>query len=210
MAWCGEAGSGEVGHGEVRCRCGMARQGRAREEKWVAIERAAVIIEGLSPLLMHRYPLEPVEAIEKMPPKEQAEIAAYRLPTGELFVPGLALQRCLVAAATYSKGKGRASLQKPVAACVLVNPMQLRLGTSDYEVDAQAVVVPATKGRIVRYRPRLDKWRLDFELEWDPLLLTESQVRRIVDDGGTRVGLLDFRPERKGPYGRFVVVNWSR
>jgi len=31
----------------------------------------------------------------------------------------------------------------------------------------------------------------------------------VVDDAGVRVGLLDFRPERKGSFGRFMVVEWK-
>lgn len=123
----------------------------------MANERVNLKIRGISPLLMHRFPLEPVQAIDKKSKEEQAEIAAYRdEDTGELYIPGVAIQRALIAAATYSKGKGRASLQKPVAACVFVDPDQCGLGTKTYKIDARAVVVPATKGRIVRYRPRLD------------------------------------------------------
>jgi hypothetical protein len=87
-------------------------------------------IKGISPLLMHAYPLmgQP-DGYQKWPPEKQAEFAAYRTPdTQELYIPGLAIQRCLVNAATYSKGKGRASLQKPVAACVMVTPEYCLLG----------------------------------------------------------------------------------
>ena len=70
-------------------------------------------ITGLSPLLMHSYPLVPVEALEKKTPAEQAEIAAYRdAASRNLFIPQMAMQRALVAGAAYSKGKGRASLQE--------------------------------------------------------------------------------------------------
>ncbi|MDD4484272.1 MAG: hypothetical protein PHD55_07900 [Methanoregula sp.] len=159
---------------------------------------------------MHRFPLEPVQAIAKMSKEEQAEIAAYRdEESGDLYIPGVAIQRALIAAATYSKGKGRASLQKPVAACVFVDPDQCSLGTTTYKIDARAVVVPATKGRIVRFRPRLDAWEIAFSLDYDPDLLTEQQLRTVVDDAGARVGLLDFRPERKGPFGRFMVTFWE-
>lgn len=177
----------------------------------MANERIKTEIRGISPLLMHRFPLEPVQAIDKKSKEEQAEIAAYRdEDTGELYIPGVAIQRALIAAATYSKGKGRASLQKPVAACVFVDPDQCGLGTKTYKIDARAVVVPATKGRIVRYRPRLDAWETAFALDYDPELLTEQQLRTVVDDAGARVGLLDFRPERKGPFGRFMVTAWER
>lgn len=170
----------------------------------------AVTIEGISPLLMHAYPLAPIEALEKRPPEEQAELAAYRDPeTKELYIPGIAIQRALVSGASFSKGKGRASLQKVAAACIFVNPERVGLGTKHYEIDARPAVVPATRGRVMRYRPRLDRWRASFEISYDPTLLTEVQLRRIVDDTGSRVGLLDFRPERKGPFGRFHVIEWK-
>lgn len=170
----------------------------------------AVTIEGISPLLMHAYPLVPIEALEKRPPEEQAELAAYRDPeTRELYIPGIAIQRALVSGASFSKGKGRASLQKVAAACLFVFPERVGLGTKDYAIDTRPVVVPATRGRVIRYRPRLDRWRASFEIAYDPTLLTEVQLRRIVDDTGSRVGLLDFRPERKGPFGRFQVVEWK-
>lgn len=176
----------------------------------MATQMATITMEGISPLLMHAFPLTPVKSIEKKSPAEQAEISAYRDPdTNELYVPGVAVQRGLIGAATYSKGKGRATLQKPVAACVLITPERIRLGVSEYAIDSRPVVVPATKGRIVRHRPRLDQWKITFDLEWDPELLTEDQVRQVVDDMGRRVGLLDFRPERKGPFGRSVVVSWK-
>jgi hypothetical protein len=40
-------------------------------------------------------------------------------------------------------------------------------------------------------------------------LLTEKNLRKIVDDGLQRVGLLDFRPEKKGSFGRAMVVKWN-
>jgi len=176
----------------------------------MGMAKAEVTIEGLTPLLMHRFPLEPVEAIDKKPMAEQAELAAYRTPSGELYLPGTALQRAFIGGAAFSKGKGRASLQKVAAACLMVTPEYLGLGKdTTYTIDSRAVVIPSTKGRIVRHRPRLDKWQTTFSLEWDDTLLAGPQVRRIVDDTGQRVGLLDFRPERKGPFGRFVVTHWD-
>lgn len=167
-------------------------------------------LKGTSPLLMHQFPMQPIEGMDKMLPEKQAEYAAYRVPgTNELYVPGIAVQRALVKAAAFSKGKGRATLQKPVAACVLVTPERIGLGVTEYAIDARPVVIAATRGRIVRYRPRLDQWEITFIIEYDDVLLKESEIRRVVDDMGSRVGLLDFRPERNGPFGRSVVVKWD-
>ena len=175
----------------------------------MATKTVVVTIKGISALLMHKFPMVPVEALEKKPPQEQAELAAYRTEDGQLYVPGLAIQRALVQGATFSKGRGRASLQKEVCACVMVTPEYCILDNQAYAVDSRPVVVPATKGRVLRHRPRLDGWQVSFSVEYDDALLTETQLRKIFDDTGSRVGLLDFRPERKGPFGRFMVTSWE-
>ena len=160
---------------------------------------------------MHAYPLVPIEALEKKSAAEQAEYAAYRDPqTQELYLPGPALQRAFVSGAAYSKGKGRGNLSRVAAACLLVTPERISLGTKTYAVDTRPVVVPATKGRVLRHRPRIDKWSCSLELEFDENLLTPGQLRRIVDDTGSRVGVLDFRPEKRGPFGRFMVTFWEQ
>ena len=177
----------------------------------MSINKNDVTIKGLSALLMHAYPMvDPPKGWEKWAPGEQAKVAEYRDPEAkECYVPGVAIQRALVNAAAYSKGRGRASLQKPVAACVIVSPERCTLGVKTYAVDSRPIVVPATKGRIIRHRPRFESWQCSFTLEYDTELVSESEIRRVVDDAGSRVGLLDFRLEKKGPFGRFVVISWN-
>ena len=172
-------------------------------------KKIEVTIQGISPLLMHAFPMVEVKAIEKKTPEEQAEHCSYRTPENKLYIPGVAIQRCLINAASYSKGKGRASLVKVAAACLLVEPEYCILKQQKYTIDIRPVVVPATKGRILRYRPRFDKWDCSFVVEYDPDLITEEQLRIIVDDAGRRVGMLDFNPVHKGPFGRFMVKNWE-
>ena len=164
-----------------------------------------VSIRGLSPLLMHPHRPTP-EGFEKLTPEAQAEFNTYRdEKTQELYIPCENLSRALVAGAAYSKGKGRASLQKVVAACVLVSPIRIGLGTEIYAVDGRGVVIPATRGRVMRYRPRIEEWKAAFQVDYDETLLSQTQIERVIADTGTLVGLLDFRPEKKGPYGRFAV-----
>jgi len=175
----------------------------------MATKGIEVVIAGRTPLLMHAFPMVTIEAEQNRTPQEQADLHVYRDPDARLFVPAINIQRALIAGAVYSKGKGRASLQKNAAACVLISPERLLLGTDKYEIDSRPVVIPATKGRIVRHRARFDDWRLTFEVEYDDVLLNADQLRRIVDDTGSRVGLLDFRPEKKGMFGRFMIVEWK-
>lgn len=46
-------------------------------------------------------------------------------------------------------------------------------------------------------------------MELDDDFMTGNLLRAIIDDSGKRVGLGDFRPACKGPFGRFVVTNWK-
>jgi len=173
-------------------------------------KKIEVELKGITPLLMHRYPLEPVEGFNKMTREEQAEIGAYRdSKTKELFIPGGNIQRALVAGATYVKGKGRASLQKQTAACLFIEPERVYLGTNEYTVDSRRAVNPTTKGAIIANRPRLDRWSCKFFISYDEVLLSEKNIRDIVENTVSKVGFLSFRPEKKGPYGRSMIVKWD-
>ena len=59
------------------------------------------------------------------------------------------------------------------------------------------------------HRPRLDEWRLEFTLDVDETMFAPDFVRLLVDDAGTKIGLGDFRPDRKGPFGKFAVTSWK-
>lgn len=168
-----------------------------------------VTLKGLHPgLLMHSYPLVPIEAMEKKSAREQAELSAYK-NDGHYYLPGTAIQRALVGAASYSKGKNRGSLSRVVAACVFVSPEVNVLNGNPPHIDTRPVVVPATKGRVLRHRYCFEDWKITVNIAYDPDMLTEAQLRRVVDDCGSKVGLLDYRPEKRGPFGRFAVVGWK-
>ena len=176
----------------------------------MSIDVVDIKIKGTGGMLMNHHPVEPIEAIEKKTREEQAEYATYRIPdSGELFIPGINVRAALIQGGKYSKGKGRATLSKTVAACVMVSPEYLNLGTKDYVIDTRWARNPTTGGSILRHRPRLDDWEVSFRLEYENSLLSEKQVRKIVDDTGHLIGLLDYRPEKKGMFGRFMVTEWK-
>lgn len=169
-----------------------------------------VTIQGLPPgLLMHRFPMEPIEALEKKSIEDQAELTTYRTPQKELYIPGTAIQRALVEAGKYSKGKGRASLQGIISACLFINPEYIILTPNKYIIDSRPVVVPATKGRILRHRALLPEWKADFIISYEEKLVTEQQIRKVLEDACSLVGFLDFRPAKKGPFGRAMIIEWK-
>lgn len=180
-------------------------------------------ISGLSALLMHRWgeANESEEAsraihIQSRDPREQAESVCYRRPDGSLYIPGAAVARMLREAGSSHKQRGsRKSLKFVLPAAVLVLEDDISLldahgkPLSKFEVDSRPIVIPSTKGRIMRHRARINSWGAEFSLEIDTSMVEVDLVHQLVVEGGTRIGLLDFRPERGGPFGRFSVVSWK-
>lgn len=172
-------------------------------------QHVQVRIRGDSPLLMHAFPATVPENLDKLPPAEQARVHIYTDPKGKIVVPAECVRLTFVNGAVYSKGKGRGSLAKNVAAGLHIEPEYCDLMPQEYVIDSRPVVIPATRGRIVRHRAKWPEWELAFRVAFNDNLLTESQVRRIVEDSGKLVGLLDYRPAKRGPFGRFGIVEWK-
>jgi hypothetical protein len=68
-----------------------------------------------------------------------------------------------------------------------------------------AVPVKVGTARVVRTRPRFDKWSATFRLQMMDNVANENDVRDWVRDAGLYVGLCDWRPR----YGRFRVKEFN-
>lgn len=180
-----------------------------------------VTIEGVSPLLMNRFTEANEVAVsggtavsfrgDRGTPREQATPKRYADKEGNLFIPGPNIYACLIAAGTFHKaGKSKVTTMKTslIPAGILLEEMVCQLDTNEWEVDSRSVVIPSTGGRIMCHRPRVDRWCCSFTLDVDTTMFGPILVRSIVDDAGKKIGLGDFRPARKGPFGRFVVKEW--
>jgi hypothetical protein len=180
-------------------------------------------ITGVTPLLMHRFS-EAEELnrttrkihIKDEDPREAAEKCAYRNEKGQLYFPGSAIARLLREAGGSHKQRGsRKSLKYIIPAAILVSDEMILLRDdngeplTNFEVDSRPVVIPATKGRIMRHRPRLNRWAMEFALEIDEDMLDEQTAHLLIGEGGSKIGLGDYRPEKGGPFGRFSVVQWA-
>ena len=146
-------------------------------------------------------------------PQEIAESKLYLGLAGKPMIPQPNLLRCLVDGGRFHKiGKVQVTTAKSslLYACLNIDDAEIPLvHKQPWRVDTRAVVIPATGGRILAHRPMFDDWQLKFTLELDESIAGVKLLRQIVDDAGKRVGLGDFRPARKGPYGRFTVTQWQ-
>lgn len=184
--------------------------------------RVKATIKGLSPILMHRFGEDAEVSVGSgtrvalrangSSPREVAEKKCYKDEKGNLYLPGSNILACIVGVGIYHKsGRVKLTTQKSslIPAGIAVEELAVPFGTKEFEVDSRSVVIPSTGGRIMEHRPRLDDWQLSFTLEIDEEMFSEKTVRVLVGDAGKKVGLGDFRPQRRGPFGRFSVTGWE-
>lgn len=183
-----------------------------------------IAISGVSPLILNRFTdaaamaasngsRSSAAAGSRGTPLEIAEGKLYYGIDGGLVIPSPNLLRCLVDGGSFFKA-GRKQIttkaESMLFSCLDIVAAEIPLlHYQPWTVDTRAVVIPATKGRILAHRPRFDDWSLQFTAELDTSIVQESLLREIVDAAGKRVGLGDFRPARKGPFGKFRVDSWK-
>ena len=181
-----------------------------------------VTIQGTTPLLCNRFTDASLMGNgtsmtfkgDKGTPLEQATAKLYTSQDGKtLMIPQPNLFRCIIDAGTFFKaGKSKVTTLKTsiIPACVEIKGIELPLKHKErWTVDSRGVVIPSTGGRIACHRPCFHDWEISFTMEVDTGMIPIKLVREIVDAAGKRIGLGDFRPARKGPFGKFVVTSWQ-
>lgn len=58
-------------------------------------------------------------------------------------------------------------------------------------------------------RPRFDKWEFEVTVEYDEKKADKSIIKALFANAGSAQGLGAFRPNCKGPFGRFRVTRWK-
>jgi len=181
-------------------------------------------IEGTTPLICNRFTDEAAEsatngtrgsaaAADRGTPQEIAEKKLYIGLEGKPMIPQPNLLRCLVDGGKFHKaGKTQITTTKSshLYGCLDIEGAEIALiHKQPWKVDTRAVRIPSTGGRILAHRPCFDDWALEFTVDLDTSIVGPKLLRMIVDDAGKRIGLGDFRPSTKGPFGRFVVTKWN-
>ncbi len=173
-----------------------------------------VQISGITPLIVNRFHEEAQQEAtggvhvrkERPSPEQDAADRLYQNGEGPYY-PAENIRQSIIAAASRTK-IGRRGATTDVAAATFITPFALPI-TGIWHVDSRPVVIPATRGRVLRHRPMFDEWSITFTLQVDTNLIDAATVRKIIDDAGNYAGIGDFRPARKGPYGRFRVDSWQ-
>jgi hypothetical protein len=184
------------------------------------MKTVSVRLDGVSPILINRFKEQdeiPV-TVKKHgkkdygTPREQAEKTAYADTDGKLWVPWSWVSGCIRSIASdYKIAGSRKSVKSVSSGAITLTSEKLYFAEgytlADIEIDSRPAVVQ--RARIMRHRARLESWALEFDLEIDEDILPLDQVHGILADAGKRAGLGDYRVEKGGPFGKFIVAKWE-
>ncbi|NDG14023.1 MAG: hypothetical protein EB124_12920 [Betaproteobacteria bacterium] len=183
------------------------------------MKTVSVEIRGTSPLLIHRFGEEAEQGkatrrvkVDNSNPRDEATKVAYIAPDGTFYFNAFSIPACMANAGANHKMRGsRKTLKFIVPSAVRMNSDSVTIlngagPAKDFEVDSRPVTIPATKGRIMRHRPRFDCWGAKFDLVVNDNLLGIDDAHRLLTEAGEYIGIGDFRPEKRGPFGCFRVT----
>lgn len=175
--------------------------------------RVELTIEGVADLLFHRWNNEAVAEKaaaakgSKAKKTDDIESYVYRMPDGNLALPGEYLRQATIHAAKFRqdpRSPRKSAMDLFKAAIVNLTPLaDLGVETWDY-LDMRRVVVQ--RAAVTRTRPAmLVGWRATFMFMCNlPEYINPQALNETIAAAGRLVGVGDFRPT----YGRFVITGY--
>jgi len=167
-----------------------------------------VSIKGVTPILMNKYIIDTTKSrsISKTyDPKIEAEKSAY-WSSGkkkELIIPSEIMYASMLNASSFHK-IGKRSAKSILAGSIRVEPMEISLGTAQYDIDTRPVVIG--RARVLKSRARINEWKATFDVVYNEDLIADPEIINVIlKEAGERIGIMDFRPNKGGPYGCFVI-----
>lgn len=74
--------------------------------------------------------------------------------------------------------------------------------------DRRRGVLAANKAAVAIVRPKFPSWEFEVTVEVDLDLISVDKVRSLFEIAGRQSGIGDFRPSKRGPFGRFSIVDF--
>lgn len=185
--------------------------------------RVLATLGGISPLLMNPATEELLDQLRNRTPspkrtdwspEDEAAGKLYRDDDGSIGIPSLNLFSSLVEAGRLVKaGTKQISTSKSTILPSFLTIEEFFLpfkGDPEWVVDKRRGRNPNGGEMVCLVRPKFADWEFDVTLEIDETEVDEKVVQKLVATAGKKVGLCDFRPACKGPFGRFAVAKWAK
>ncbi len=194
------------------------------------IEKMFVKVEGVSPLIIHNgrtgNPLDPfTKRLKSLTSKRNKtdedyeailelawEAALYFDDEIGLYMPTENVYAGLLAAAKKHKfGPKVSAISFPVnvgKGFPILTEGHLSFEALKADKENRYIrMVTIQKAKTVSCRPKFDKWKIDFEFEFDPTMFDPNELKTMIYTMTTRIGFGVWRPNspKPGTFGKFKV-----
>ncbi len=170
-----------------------------------------VTIKGTLPLLQHNPQsaqiTPPAKGTQGKKPEDDPSSFLYKNADGVICQPSEHLYQAITKRLSNFKigGRGKKTYKELGMGTINVVPDMIPHKYQKWIPDARTVVVPSTRGRIMRIRPRFEQWELDFQIQVRSDEMPVDVIHECLKIAGEQGGIGDYRQR----YGRFEVVKFE-
>lgn len=185
----------------------------------ISLVRIVIDIEGIPPGIIFQgkglMKADETEGKRVAPrsPQEEAELRAHWMTLkGKkvMCIPWVMIYNSICKAGADFKAKGRKTMQSLLAPTISCEVEKISLGTDQFETFVEYCKIPPRTGAMVEIgRPKLSNWSCTVPMLADCEAYNPHQLEAIVKHAGKNVGIGAWRPQLKGPYGRFKVTRFE-
>jgi hypothetical protein len=195
-----------------------------------------VTLRGISPLLMNPMTLEQLMDIHNKVRKPQktdvnlTEVASgklYKDEEGRIGIPMQNLYSVLVEAGRNVSFKAKKNISTKDSTLVPIfltfhdeffpftryaSIIDGQLVEGKWTADLRRGINPGSVGvkvPVAVIRPKFKEWEFKCTIDVDEKKVSKEITQQLFEWGGDAVGLCDFRPTCRGPFGRFEVADWK-
>lgn len=158
------------------------------------------------------------KAKEMRDPNAEFLAARYLNEQGLECAPVTAIKKSIITAATAFDGLTKVALRQAVFVAPEDDPASAYLpietlkGKPSIGVMREDAVTIGINTRGLTYRPEYKDWQLRFTIDFNARMVSEEQLRALVDQAGWGVGICEGRPERSSAlgWGRYEISRWEQ
>jgi hypothetical protein len=180
----------------------------------IHIRRVTISIVGTSPLITHAWSEKAKKQMrdkqtgaakqkkEAKDPMADFEAAKYLDAKGRDCVPSLAFKNAIVSAARYADDMKMTMLR----GALFIEGELLPIEYDECVMREDMVRVGGmSKTADIRYRPAYHGWRVSLPIQYNERALSLEQLTNLIQLAGFSIGICEWRPEKRGDFGRFAL-----
>ncbi len=117
--------------------------------------------------------------------------------------PGPAFHKAMIAAG--GRFAGLKNMGPTLAGAITIEADLVPLRASEPVLREDPRSIKGQRSSLI-YRAWFEEWEADLPVRFDADLFTEAQIMNLIARAGEQVGIGNWRPEKKGNFGRFSII----